>query len=76
MSIRLPQRVALPDQPVIPAWHLRMALGVSRQVLHVWRRNQAFPPACRAGMNSYCQTAAVADWLRARGVDVQIVRAA
>lgn len=69
---RLPSRVILPDQPLLPGWHLRMALGASKQRLHLWRK-RGFPKSHREGAQSYTSTAAVADWLRSRGVAVQIL---
>lgn len=70
---RLPKRVLLPDQPLLPAWHLRMVLQASKQVLSLWRSRQNFPPCHMEGTQSYTSTAAVADWLRERGVAVQVV---
>jgi hypothetical protein len=70
---RLPSRVLLPDQPLLPAWHLRMTLQASKQVLSLWRSRQNFPPCHMEGAQSYTSTAAVVDWLRERGVDVQVV---
>ena len=64
-------RVVLPPDPVKPGWHLRDALGVSKQVLHLWRRDQNFPPFHREGRNFYTSTDAVARWLEARGVRVE-----
>lgn len=69
---RLPQSVVLPDQPLLPAWHLRHALGASRQVLHLWRSKYAFPQSHRESWSSVTSTAAVADWLREHGVEVSL----
>ena len=66
----LPPRVTLPPDPLIPGWHLRDALGASKQVLHLWRRDQKFPPFHREGRDFYTSTDAVARWLEARGVRV------
>ncbi len=68
---RLPERVVLPHRPVmLTSGHLRLALGVSRQRLHLWRRDGGFPPFHRAGQDSFTLTDEVADWCRAQGVEV------
>lgn len=69
---RLPQRVVLPDQPLLPAWHLREALGASKQVLCLWRSKYDFPQSHREGWTRFTSTAAVADWLRAWGTEVTL----
>lgn len=69
---RLPRRVTLPDEPLIAAWHLREALGASKQVLHLWRTKHGFPASHRESWSTVTAVAAVADWLRARGVEVTL----
>lgn len=70
---RLPARVLLPDQPMMPAWHLRTVLGASKQVLSLWRKRLGFPPTHHDGGQWYTSTAAVAEWLRGRNVEVKVV---
>lgn len=67
----LPSRVTLPAAPLLPGWHLRDALGVSKQNLHQWRRDKGFPPFHREGREYLTSTDAVADWLRSHGVEVR-----
>ena len=69
-GIRLPSRVTLPAAPVMAGWHLRDALGASKQVLHLWRRDRGFPPFHREGREFYTSTEAIAEWLTSRGVKV------
>lgn len=69
-GLRLPSRVTLPAAPLIAGWHLRQALGVSKARLHLWRRDQGFPPFHRDGKNYYTDTASVQRWLESRGVQV------
>lgn len=67
---RLPARVRLPDAPLIGAAHLRLALGVSRSLLHLWRSDRGFPLGHREGRDVLTLTDAVAAWLRANHVEV------
>lgn len=67
---QLLSRVVLPGEAVIGAAHLRDALRVSRQVLHLWRARHGFPRGHREGHDSLTLTDDVVDWLRARGVIV------
>ena len=67
---RLPARVTLPSAPMMPAWHVRDALGASKQVLHLWRVRSGFPSFIRDGRDYLTSTDAIADWLRAKGVEV------
>lgn len=69
-GLTLPRRVVLPATPLIAGWHLRQALGVSKQVLHLWRRDQLFPPYFREGRAYYSDTDAVQRWLEERGTRV------
>jgi len=69
---QVPRYVTLPDDPLIAAWHLRACLGQSRQVLHLWRSKYGFPQSHRESWSSVTSTAAVADWLRAHGVEVTL----
>ena len=69
---QVPRFVTLPDDPLIAAWHLRACLGQSRQVLHLWRTNHRFPASHREGWTRFTSTAAVADWLVARGGEVTL----
>lgn len=69
-GLRLPSRVTLPAAPLIAGWHLRQALGVSKARLHLWRRDQLFPPYFREGRDYFTDTDAVQRWLEARGVKV------
>lgn len=69
-GLRLPARVTLPSTPLIAGWHLRQALAVSKQVLHLWRRDQGFPPFHRSGRAYFSDTDAVERWLEARNVKV------
>lgn len=70
---RLPSRVTLPDQPMLPAWHVRMVVGASKSLLCLWRKQNGFPASHRQGVDAFTSTAALADWLRSHGVAVQIV---
>lgn len=67
---RLPSRVTLPAVPMVPGWHVRNALSASKQVISLWRKRHGFPPFHREGREFYTSTAAIADWLEARGVKV------
>ena len=69
-SLSVPHRVVLPATPLIAAWHLRQALGASKAKLHLWRRDQGFPPFHRDGRDYFTATDAVQRWLEARGVKV------
>lgn len=69
-GLRLPSRVTLPAAPLVAGWHVRDALRVSKQVLHLWRKRQGFPPFHREGRQFYTSTDALAQWLEARGVKV------
>ena len=69
-GLRLPSRVTLPTAPMLPGWHVRSALRVSKQVLHLWRKRQGFPPFHREGRDYYTDTDAVQRWLESRGVKV------
>ena len=69
-GLSLPRRVTLPSTPLIAGWHLRQALGASKAKLHLWRRDQLFPPFHRDGNNYYTCTDSVARWLEERGVKV------
>lgn len=69
-GLRLPARVTLPRAPLIAGWHLRQALGVSKAVLHLWRKHHGFAPFHRDGRNYFTDTDAVQRWLEARGVQV------
>ena len=64
--IRLPAVVHLRTAPALPAGEVHEALGVSRQLVHVWRRNRGFP-ASEAGL---LDTAAVAAFLARNGARV------
>lgn len=69
-GLRLPSRVTLPAAPMLPGWHLRQALGVSKQVVSLWRKRQGFPPFHRDGREFYTSTDALAEWLEKRNVRV------
>ncbi|MEO9623178.1 MAG: hypothetical protein ABJF09_08960 [Qipengyuania citrea] len=69
-GLRLPSRVTLPAAPLMAGWYVRDALRVSKQVLHLWRARQGFPPFHREGREFYTSTDAIAEWLEARGVKV------
>ncbi|WP_296722347.1 helix-turn-helix domain-containing protein [Erythrobacter sp.] len=69
-AIRLPEFVALPAARTIDAAELREALGVSKAVVHTWRRDQGFPHSYRVGHARLTATADVERWLLARGVAV------
>lgn len=64
--------VTLPDEHLVGSAHLRDALGISRAVVHLWRRKYAFPLGYRDGREVWTLTDAVADWLRSRDVEVRI----
>lgn len=67
----LPSLVALPAAPNIDHSALLAALpGVSRAVLHIWRRDRAFPRPVRQGRTTITRTADVARWLVERGVRI------
>jgi predicted DNA-binding transcriptional regulator AlpA len=66
----LPRQVRLPGFDTINADHLRIALGVSRSVLHRWRKDHGFPKGYRCGNAVVSLEAEVAQWLRAHGVEV------
>ncbi len=70
-GVRLPPRVELPAASMMAGWHVRDALGVSKQVLHLWRRDKGFPPYHREGQDYFTSTRAVREWLEARGVRVE-----
>lgn len=67
-------RVFVPDSPFMGGAHLRDALGVSRAVLHLWRRHYGFPAGHRDGRDHYSRTDDVREWLEGRGVTVTIVQ--
>ena len=69
-GLRLPSRVTLPAAPLMAGWYVRDALRISKQVLHLWRKRQGFPPFHREGREFYTSTDALAQWLEARGVKV------
>lgn len=71
-GLRLPSSVTLPTAPLMAGWYVRDALRVSKQVLHLWRKRQGFPPFHREGREFYTSTDAIAEWLEAR--DVKVVR--
>ena len=66
----LPSRVTLPAAPMIASWHLRDALGISKQVLSLWRKHHGFPGYHREGRDCFTPTDAVAHWLCERGLKV------
>lgn len=68
---RLPERVTLPSSAMIDAAHLRAALGVSKQLLHLWRA-KGFPAFFRDGAASWTVTDDVARWLASH--DVEVIR--
>lgn len=69
-SIRLPGAVTLPAAPFTGAAELRTALGASRAVISLWRRNHQFPGFTRQGHDCLVSTAEMVSWLEARGVRV------
>lgn len=69
-GLRLRSRVKLPAAPIMAGWHLRDALGTSKQVLSLWRKRHGFPPYHREGRDYFTSTDAVARWLSERGVKV------
>lgn len=70
--IRLPAAINLPIGPTLDACTLRAALGVSRQVLHLWtERDQPFPRSHRNGRQRFYITSEVETWLIANGVIVR-----
>lgn len=69
-GLSVPHRVTLPSTPLIAGWHLRQALGVSKARLHLWRRDQGFPPFHRSGRDYFTDTDAVERWLEERGTRV------
>lgn len=70
-GLRLSSRVTLPTAPMLPGWHVRSAVGASKQVISLWRKRQGFPPFHREGREFYTSTDAIAEWLEARGVKVK-----
>lgn len=64
--ITIPARCCLRTAPVLPAGEVYAAVGISRQVAHVWRSRYSFP-ASEGGM---IDTAEVARWLAGRGCQV------
>lgn len=73
VRLRIPATVTLPSAPLVAGWHLREALGASKQVLHLWRRDRGFPPYHRSGRDYYTDTDAVQRWLEAQNVRVNRV---
>lgn len=69
-GIQLPSAVSLPLEPVMRAADVRAALGVSKAVLHLWRRDRDFPRGVRSGATTLTNTDALEQWLKARGVAV------
>lgn len=69
----LPHAVTLPSSRFMAGWHVRDALGVSRQVLHLWRARYGFPAYHRDGGDYFTSTDALAEWLRGYGVRVSFV---
>lgn len=60
--IRLAPSVTLPKAAMIDAPHLQMALGVSRALICLWRRERAFPVGHREGKQSWTFTNDVQRW--------------
>lgn len=58
--LRLPDRVILPCRPHMTPGAVCAALGISRQLLHLWRRRHGFPVT---GPDGFVRTEAVAAWL-------------
>ena len=67
---RLPRVVWLPTAPAMRAGAVQAALGnCSRQNVHWWRTYHNFPPP--SGPRGSVETAALAAWLTAQGVQVR-----
>lgn len=74
MTARLPHVITLPAAATVQMDHLRVALGQpSRQVLHLWRRDQAFPLVHGKGADRFCITDQIERWARAQGSTVRRV---
>lgn len=61
--ITIPARCCLRTAPVLPAGEVYAAVGISRQVAHVWRTRHGWP----AGSEGMIDAAEVARWLASRG---------
>jgi hypothetical protein len=69
-GIKLPGFVVLSAAPEMDAAAVREALGISRALLHLWRRDHGFPPFRRAGHDCFTSTSAIEAWLEERYVPV------
>jgi hypothetical protein len=69
-GIKLPGFVVLSAAPEMDAAAVRKALGVSKALLHLWRRDHGFPPFRRVVCDSFTSTTAIEAWLLERYVPV------
>lgn len=73
-TITLPASATLPDVTSLTSAQVREALGgVSKAVVHLWRKNHNLPRAARAGNDTLTDARALAAWLTERGVPVRVV---
>ena len=63
----VPNVVALPKAAMIDAAHLRIALGASRALICLWRRQAAFPASYREGLRTWTLTDDVRRWCENHG---------
>jgi predicted DNA-binding transcriptional regulator AlpA len=70
MRHKFPSPVILPAaDTVIEHRRLIAALGVSRALLHKWRKERGFPPFIRDGRNSFSIISDVEKWLECNGIE-------
>lgn len=72
-TIALPARAVLPDVTALTSAQVRRALGVSKAVVCLWRRNHNLPRGVRVGNDTHTDTRELAAWLTERGVLVRMV---
>ncbi len=73
MKSLLKPLVYLPNSTFLTCGHVQVMLGVSRSLLHKWRRDKNFPRFYRQGRASLYLTSQIESWLHSRGVTVKTI---